>query len=207
VHRCTPEFCGIWARTCQEGAPAEVIGSRRNLKVVEHLGGETVQRRTQQKTESLRDSVELCQEGIEQVHIVHRENSTVSSKGNRITEDSIELCQEGIEQVPVCTKRTPLSSGIEKCPRRRTFTGLLNTLQAQQGVLEQEVAKRAFPSLQGEMKSRRHQSHPSAEDACHEILVFQGFGHRRVEWRSLSTSQLAKSRSDQGCPSVEDTWQ
>jgi hypothetical protein len=29
-------------RTCQEGAPAEVIDSRRNLKVVEHLGGKTV---------------------------------------------------------------------------------------------------------------------------------------------------------------------
>jgi hypothetical protein len=42
---------------CQEGAPAEVISSRRNLKVVEYLGGEAVKKRTQQKTESLRDSV------------------------------------------------------------------------------------------------------------------------------------------------------
>jgi hypothetical protein len=56
-------------------------------------------------------------------------------------------------------------------------------------------------------KSRRHQSRLSVEDACHKILVFQGFGHRRAEWRSLSTSQLVKSRSDQGHPSVEDTWQ
>jgi hypothetical protein len=50
---------------------AEVIGSRRNLKVVEYLGGETVQRRTQKKAESLRSSVELCQEGIEQMHGLH----------------------------------------------------------------------------------------------------------------------------------------
>jgi hypothetical protein len=31
-------------RTCQEGAPAEVIDSRRILKVVEYLGGKTVQK-------------------------------------------------------------------------------------------------------------------------------------------------------------------
>jgi hypothetical protein len=41
----------------------------------------------------------------------------------------------------MCTKRTPLSSGIEKRLRKKTFTGLLNTLQAQQGVLEQEVTR------------------------------------------------------------------
>jgi hypothetical protein len=34
--------------------------------------------------------------------------------------------------------------------QEKTFTGLLNTLKAQQGVLEQEVAKKAFPSLRGE---------------------------------------------------------
>jgi hypothetical protein len=34
-------------KTCQEGAPAEVTDSGRNLKVVEHLEGETVQRRAQ----------------------------------------------------------------------------------------------------------------------------------------------------------------
>ena len=39
MHRCTLELCGIWARTCQEGAPAEVTDSRRILKVVEYLGG------------------------------------------------------------------------------------------------------------------------------------------------------------------------
>jgi hypothetical protein len=59
VHRCTPEFYRILARTCQKGTSAEVIGSRRNLKVVEYLGGETMQRRTQQKAESLRSSVYL----------------------------------------------------------------------------------------------------------------------------------------------------
>jgi hypothetical protein len=30
---------------CQEGAPEEVLDSGRSLKVVEHLGGKTVQRR------------------------------------------------------------------------------------------------------------------------------------------------------------------
>jgi hypothetical protein len=63
VHRCTPEFCGIWARTCQEGAPAEVTDSRRILKVVEYLGGKTVQKRAQDRPESLRDSVEALPGG------------------------------------------------------------------------------------------------------------------------------------------------
>jgi hypothetical protein len=44
-------------------------------------------------------------------------------KGDRITEDSIELYQEGIEQVPVCTKRTPLSFGIEKFQGRGPSQG------------------------------------------------------------------------------------
>jgi hypothetical protein len=38
---------------CQEGAPAEVIDSRRILKVVEHLEGRTVQRRAQRGEEEL----------------------------------------------------------------------------------------------------------------------------------------------------------
>jgi hypothetical protein len=42
-----------------------------SLKVVEYLGGRTVQRKAQKKTESLRSSVELCQEGIEQMHGLH----------------------------------------------------------------------------------------------------------------------------------------
>jgi hypothetical protein len=71
VHRCTPEFYGIWARTCQEGAPAEVTDSRRILKVVEYLGGRTVQRKEQKKTKSLRSYVELYQEGIESMHRLH----------------------------------------------------------------------------------------------------------------------------------------
>jgi hypothetical protein len=63
--------------------------------------------------------------------------------------------------VPVFTKRIPLSSGAEKCPRRRTFIGLLNTLQAQQRVLEKEAAKKAFPSLQGKKGTED-------EDLCKE---------------------------------------
>jgi hypothetical protein len=34
---------------CQEGALEEVIDSRGSLKVVEHLGGKTVQRKAQRK--------------------------------------------------------------------------------------------------------------------------------------------------------------
>jgi hypothetical protein len=40
-------------------------------------------------------------------------------------------------------RRTLLSSRRE-VSRKKTFTGLLNTLQAQQGVLEQEVARGHF---------------------------------------------------------------
>jgi hypothetical protein len=32
-------------KTCQEGAPEEVLDSGGSLKVVEHLGGKTVQRK------------------------------------------------------------------------------------------------------------------------------------------------------------------
>jgi hypothetical protein len=39
--------------TCQKGTPAEVIDSRGSLKVVEHLEGETVQRRAQRGEEEL----------------------------------------------------------------------------------------------------------------------------------------------------------
>jgi hypothetical protein len=58
----------------------EVIDSRRSLKVVEHLGGKTVQRRGTEKTELLRILWKLCQEGIERMHWMHwRENSISSS--------------------------------------------------------------------------------------------------------------------------------
>ena len=49
--------------TCQEGALVEVIDSGRSLKVVEHLGGRIVQRRAQDRPESLRDSVEALPRG------------------------------------------------------------------------------------------------------------------------------------------------
>jgi hypothetical protein len=54
VHRCTPEFYGILERTCQEGAPAKFIGSKRNLKVVEYLGGEDCVEEGTKKTELLK---------------------------------------------------------------------------------------------------------------------------------------------------------
>jgi hypothetical protein len=49
-----------------------------------------------------------------------------------------------------CTEGTLLSLEDKRSVTGKTFTGLLNTLQAQQGVLEQEVSKRALISLQGE---------------------------------------------------------
>ena len=48
---------------CQEGALAKFIDSRIILKVVEYLGGKTVQKRAQDRPESLRDSVEALPGG------------------------------------------------------------------------------------------------------------------------------------------------
>jgi hypothetical protein len=58
-------------KTCQEGAPEEVTDSGRILKVVEHLGGKTVQRRAQRIDRISENSVRLCQEGIERMHRMH----------------------------------------------------------------------------------------------------------------------------------------
>jgi hypothetical protein len=69
------------------------------------------------------------------------ENSISSSGEDRVTEDSGELCQEGIELVQVCTEGTLFEFREKRSVKEETLTGLLNTLQAQQGVLEQEVAR------------------------------------------------------------------
>jgi hypothetical protein len=45
VHRVHFQFCGIWTKTRQEGAPAEVLNSGKYLKIVEHLGDRIVQRK------------------------------------------------------------------------------------------------------------------------------------------------------------------
>jgi hypothetical protein len=45
---------------------------RRSLKVVEHLGGNIVQRRAQRVDRVTEGSIKLCQEGIEKVKRVHR---------------------------------------------------------------------------------------------------------------------------------------
>jgi hypothetical protein len=45
MHRVHFQFYIIWTRTCQEGAPAEVLDSGKDLKVVEHLGDRTMQRK------------------------------------------------------------------------------------------------------------------------------------------------------------------
>jgi hypothetical protein len=55
-------------KTCQEGAPEEVTDSGRILKVVENLGGKTVQRRAQRIGIISENFVRLCQEGIEGMH-------------------------------------------------------------------------------------------------------------------------------------------
>jgi hypothetical protein len=68
---------------CQEGAPTEVTNLRRILKVVEYLGGKTVQKRAQDRPESLRDSVRLYQEGIEQMHRMHQEKNSISNLERR----------------------------------------------------------------------------------------------------------------------------
>jgi hypothetical protein len=55
-----------------EGNTRGIINSKENLKVTEHLGGRTVQRRAQRENEISKDSVKLFQVGIEQVQGVHQ---------------------------------------------------------------------------------------------------------------------------------------
>jgi hypothetical protein len=55
------------------GTKDEIKNSEEDLKVAEYLGGKAVYEKTQLQTESLRSSVKLCQEGIEQVHRVQEE--------------------------------------------------------------------------------------------------------------------------------------
>jgi hypothetical protein len=73
---------------------------------------------------------------------------------NKITEDSVKLCQVGIERVQRVHKKNSISSSeTREVSRRKTLTELLNTLLAQQGVLEQEVSRRASNSpLKGETR-------------------------------------------------------
>jgi len=58
-------------KTCQEGAPEEVLYSRRSLKFVEQLEGEDCVEKGTEKKESLRVLWKLWKEGIEGVHRVH----------------------------------------------------------------------------------------------------------------------------------------
>jgi hypothetical protein len=54
------------------GGPTRgIINSKENLKVTEHLGGKTVQRRAQRKNIIVEDFVKLYQVGIEHVQGVH----------------------------------------------------------------------------------------------------------------------------------------
>jgi hypothetical protein len=47
------------------GCTRGIIYLRDNLKITEHLVGNIVQRRAQREDKIAKDSVELCQEGIE----------------------------------------------------------------------------------------------------------------------------------------------
>jgi hypothetical protein len=49
-----------------------------------------------------------------------------------------------------CTRNSISSSMIREVSQEKTLTELLNTLLAQQGVLEREVSKRELISLRGE---------------------------------------------------------
>jgi hypothetical protein len=55
-------------KTCQEGALEEVTDSGRIIKVVEHLGGKTVQRRAQRISRISENFVRFYQEGIKRMH-------------------------------------------------------------------------------------------------------------------------------------------
>jgi hypothetical protein len=92
------------------GRTRGIINSKENLKVTEHLGGKTVQRRAQREDRIVEDSVKLCQVGIERVQGVHKENSVSSSE-------------------------------IREVSRRRHLQSYLNTLSAQQGVLEHKLPR------------------------------------------------------------------
>jgi hypothetical protein len=87
-----------------------IINSKENLKVTEHLGGKTVQRRAQREDIIVEDSVKLCQVGIERVQGVHKENSCFEFRDKRSVKE-------------------------------KTLTELLNTLSAQQGVLEHKFPR------------------------------------------------------------------
>ena len=52
-------------------------------------------------------------------------------------------------------RRTLLSSNRREAFKKKTFTGLLNTLQAQQSMLEQEVARGHLHPFK-ERKGQRH---------------------------------------------------
>jgi hypothetical protein len=97
VHRVHFQFCGIWTRTCQEGAPAEVLNSGKDLKVVEHLGDKDCAEGKQKTEKSSRSSVELFQEGIERCTGCIEENSCEFKEKTESLRSSVELCQEGIE--------------------------------------------------------------------------------------------------------------
>jgi hypothetical protein len=69
---CTSEFYVEFRKECTRRAHQRNHKlKRRSLKVTEHLGGETVQRR-HRRDKIVEDFVELCQVGIERVQGVHK---------------------------------------------------------------------------------------------------------------------------------------
>ena len=65
MHECTSEFCRIQKKTFRESTPEELLDLGRSLKVFEHLGGKTVQKKAQREEKIIDGFVQLCQEGIE----------------------------------------------------------------------------------------------------------------------------------------------
>jgi hypothetical protein len=118
-----------------------------------------VYEKTRLQIESLRSSVKLCQEGIEQVQGVHRrqKDSVVSSRGTRITKDSESSAKRALSKCIECTggdktsgcsvRRYYAKWALSRCayrhrrkelfdfcnwkknPRRGIFTRLMNTLK------------------------------------------------------------------------------
>jgi hypothetical protein len=89
---------------CARRAHQDRLQTQESLKVTEHLGGKTVQRRHRERHNLLEGFVEALQGGIERVQRVHEKISVLSLERTRVVEDSVELFQVGIEPVQVCTE-------------------------------------------------------------------------------------------------------
>jgi hypothetical protein len=123
---------------------------------------------------------------------------------DKITEDSVKLCQEGIERVQRVHKKNSISSSeIREVSRRKTLTELLNTLQAQQGVLEWKLPRGHLHLFEGQKGQRPLRSsqlklketellNTLEEDLCKECT-------RPTLRQSVEDNQLKASRAQGVC--------